>query len=99
MAPFLDAHEASDGPATVTDGVIHSSEISDGSVNKPEVYRESDLVAERYPSNGINVLIVGAGPGGLLSAMECWRKGCSVRIIDRSSGPIETGVLTTSRNR
>ncbi|ETS77146.1 hypothetical protein PFICI_11020 [Pestalotiopsis fici W106-1] len=29
----------------------------------------------RYPKSGINVLVVGAGPSGLLAAIECWRKG------------------------
>lgn len=34
---------------------------------------------------------VGCGPGGLLSALECWRKGCEVEIIDRSHAPLNTG--------
>lgn len=29
--------------------------------------------------NGISVLISGAGTGGLMAALECWRKGESGR--------------------
>lgn len=32
----------------------------------------------------ISVLIVGAGIGGLMCALECWRKGFQVRIIEKS---------------
>ncbi|ETS78337.1 hypothetical protein PFICI_10399 [Pestalotiopsis fici W106-1] len=34
--------------------------------------------------SGINVLIVGAGPVGVYTALCCWRKGHNVRIIERS---------------
>lgn len=34
---------------------------------------------------GINVLIVGGGLAGLSAALECHRKGHSVRLLDRSS--------------
>ncbi|ETI19892.1 hypothetical protein G647_08907 [Cladophialophora carrionii CBS 160.54] len=46
---------------------------------------------ERYPDSGITVLIVGCGPGGLMSALECWRKGCTVQLIDRAYAPVNTG--------
>ncbi|KAF4634247.1 hypothetical protein G7Y89_g3863 [Cudoniella acicularis] len=46
---------------------------------------------KRYPETGISVLIVGAGIGGLTCAMECWRKGHTVQILERSPGPIYTG--------
>lgn len=49
----------------------------------------SDLT--RYPETGITVLIVGAGVGGLVSAMECWRKGHSIQILERSVTPVYTG--------
>ncbi|KAF7197578.1 FAD-dependent monooxygenase fsr3 [Pseudocercospora fuligena] len=35
-------------------------------------------------STGINVLIIGAGVGGLSTALECVRKGHSVKIFERS---------------
>lgn len=38
---------------------------------------------ERYPSSGIDILVVGAGLGGLTFAIETHRKGHDVRIIDR----------------
>ncbi|KAL8951983.1 MAG: hypothetical protein Q9222_002075 [Ikaeria aurantiellina] len=46
---------------------------------------------ERCPENGIKVLVVGAGVGGLMTALECWRKGLSVRVLERSAGPVYTG--------
>ena len=45
----------------------------------------------RYPETGISVLVVGAGIGGLTAALECWRKGHSVRIFERAPGPVYTG--------
>ncbi|KAF7198547.1 FAD-dependent monooxygenase mdpD [Pseudocercospora fuligena] len=38
----------------------------------------------RRPSNGTSVLISGAGVGGLMAALELWRKGCDVRILERT---------------
>lgn len=53
--------------------------------------RGIDATVMRYPETGINVLIAGAGLGGLTCALECWRKGHNVRVLDRSSGPLWTG--------
>lgn len=53
--------------------------------------RGIDATVMRYPETGIDVLIVGAGLGGLTCALECWRKGHNVQILDRSPGPIMTG--------
>lgn len=39
-----------------------------------------------YPATGINILIVGAGVGGLVTALECHRKGHNVRILERTAG-------------
>ena len=38
----------------------------------------------RYPDTGISMLIVGGGIGGLMCALECWRKGHQVRVLERS---------------
>ena len=48
-------------------------------------------VLSRSEPNGISVLISGAGIGGLMSALELWRVGCNVRIIERSKGIVTTG--------
>lgn len=47
---------------------------------------------KRYPETGIDVLIVGAGMGGLMTVLECWRKGHNVvRILERNQGPVYSG--------
>ena len=40
---------------------------------------------------GISVLISGAGVGGLMTALECWRRGCAVRIFERTGSEMTTG--------
>jgi 2-polyprenyl-6-methoxyphenol hydroxylase-like FAD-dependent oxidoreductase len=37
-----------------------------------------------YPSTGIDVLVVGTGLAGLTAAIECTRKGHSVRVLERN---------------
>lgn len=47
---------------------------------------------KRHPKTGINILIVGAGMGGLMTLLECWRKGHNiVGILERNEGPVYTG--------
>jgi 2-polyprenyl-6-methoxyphenol hydroxylase-like FAD-dependent oxidoreductase len=46
---------------------------------------------KRNAPNGISVIVSGAGVGGLMVALECWRKGCDVRIFERSAQNITTG--------
>ena len=41
--------------------------------------------------NGISVLVSGAGIGGIFAALECWRRGYDVRILERSKGIVTTG--------
>ena len=38
----------------------------------------------RFPNNDIKVVVIGAGIGGLQAALECWRKGCEVVILERA---------------
>lgn len=46
----------------------------------------------RAPETKLNVLIVGAGFSGLVTALECWRNGHNiVGILDRNRGPLYTG--------
>lgn len=46
----------------------------------------------RYPPTGLKVLVVGGGPGGYLTAIECWRKGHDVELVEKNSSnsPIGT---------
>ena len=39
---------------------------------------------ERLPENGVKVIIAGAGVAGLQTALECWRKGCNVVVLEKS---------------
>jgi glycerol-3-phosphate dehydrogenase len=39
---------------------------------------------QRSPPNGIRVIVVGAGIGGLGVALECWQKGCEVVVLERA---------------
>jgi hypothetical protein len=52
----------------------------------------------RAPETKLNVLIVGAGFSGLVSALECWRNGHNViGILDRNQGPLYTGMKPCQR--
>jgi NADPH-dependent 2,4-dienoyl-CoA reductase/sulfur reductase-like enzyme len=53
-------------------------------------YRDRPSV-QRYPLTTINVLVVGAGVGGLTAALECYRKGHNVRIFERESSITTAG--------
>lgn len=39
---------------------------------------------KRAPVNGIKAVIIGAGVAGLQAALECWRKGIDVVVIEKS---------------
>lgn len=41
---------------------------------------------KREAQSGINVLVVGAGLGGLFAAVELYRQGHNVRVIESKSG-------------
>ncbi|CAJ2504337.1 Uu.00g117310.m01.CDS01 [Anthostomella pinea] len=40
---------------------------------------------ERSPRTGIKVVISGAGIGGMFAALECWRKGNDVEIVEQNA--------------
>ena len=44
-----------------------------------------DAYPERDPLLDIDVIVVGAGPGGLVAAIELWRIGCNVRVLEARS--------------
>lgn len=47
---------------------------------------------KRSPETHLNVLVVGGGPAGLTTALECWRKGHNiVGILEKSQGPVYAG--------
>ncbi|KAG5991260.1 hypothetical protein E4U52_003870 [Claviceps spartinae] len=61
---------------------------------QPDLWKndDSNRLPKRCPETQLNVLVVGAGPSGLMTALECWRKGHNVvKILERSNGPVFTG--------
>lgn len=57
---------------------------SDCVTDLPHTNGSSGTLPERSPRTGISVLVVGGGVAGLLAALECWRKGHDVRILEKS---------------
>lgn len=55
----------------------HSAEFIDG--------------IRRYSRTGIKVIVSGAGVGGLFAALECWRKGNDVEILEQNDAPTPLG--------
>jgi 2-polyprenyl-6-methoxyphenol hydroxylase-like FAD-dependent oxidoreductase len=51
----------------------------------------SKIDFERSPETGFSILVVGGGIGGLCFAIEAYRKGHDVRIIERRPGLSELG--------
>ncbi|KAI1382340.1 FAD/NAD(P)-binding domain-containing protein [Hypoxylon crocopeplum] len=39
----------------------------------------------RFPPTGFKALVVGAGVGGMMTALECWRKGIDVEIVEKAT--------------
>lgn len=51
-------------------------------VTVPNTFNNAEPI-QRYPSSGLSILIVGGGIAGLGMAIEGYRKGHDVRVIDR----------------
>lgn len=47
----------------------------------------------RYPTNNVSVVVLGGGIGGLQAALECWRKGCEVVVIERAQDLSPLGII------
>jgi predicted oxidoreductase len=50
---------------------------------KDEEYANVPEAVEKLPANGVSVIVVGSGIGGLSAARELWRIGCQVRVLER----------------
>lgn len=38
----------------------------------------------RLPATGLKIIIIGGGVGGLGAALECWRKGFEVVVLEQA---------------
>lgn len=45
----------------------------------------------RSASLGISVIVSGSGVGGLMSALELWRRGCDVRVFEKTAKLVTSG--------
>ncbi|KAL7622323.1 hypothetical protein AAE478_007827 [Parahypoxylon ruwenzoriense] len=59
---------------------------------------KSSIPMERYPPSGISILIVGSGIAGLGFAIEAYRKGHSVRIVERRLNFHDRGAVIGIQN-
>ena len=74
--------------------------IGDKDEFDPEKWASSSQegLPRRHPETHVDVLIVGAGYTGLMTALECWRKGHNVvGILERSKGPNYSGSCLKSK--
>lgn len=64
----------------------------------PDKWKSSSSLGlpERCPETQLNVLIIGGGLAGLMTALECWRKGHNVvGILERSENPVCSGLFVS----
>jgi NADPH-dependent 2,4-dienoyl-CoA reductase/sulfur reductase-like enzyme len=74
--------DGTNGHVNGTNG--HSNGTWKHSINVNNVEEEARPVGS-YPATGIQVLVVGTGLAGLTAAIECVRKGHSVKVLERMS--------------
>ena len=56
--------------------------------------RSQNGLRKRHPETHVNVLIVGPGYAGLMTVLECWRKGHNVvGVLERNIDPNSSGPL------
>lgn len=51
----------------------------------------------RSPASGIKVVVLGAGVAGLQAALECWRKGMDVEVVESAEKISPHGPFTVFR--
>lgn len=51
--------------------------------NECDEILEDEVKCAAATATGIDVLIIGGGIGGLIAALECYRKGHAVRIFEQ----------------
>ena len=51
-----------------------------------------------HARNGISVLVVGSGIGGLSAARELWRIGCDVTVLERQPSEVLTGQMAVPQS-
>ena len=75
-----------------TNGTTDSaSTFADTSIPKSLPIHTGAASVKRYPTSSISIIVVGAGIGGLLAALECWRKGHDVRVLEKNRNEVMTG--------
>ena len=62
----------------------------------PATPRKNTKDVDIAPTSGISTLIVGAGVGGLVAALELTRKGHAVRLFEREKTIKSAGVQSIS---
>lgn len=90
--------ERKDADGAHTNGQVNGSQVNGASTNgntnaAANGQTNGDSHAEgtypkplgSYPPTGIDVLIIGTGLAGLTCAIECTRKGHTVRVLERNS--------------
>lgn len=85
----VDSSGGKGGSTQVVNGT--NGETKDVRASNDDVHDATTQDVWRYPETGISVLIVGAGMGGIVSALECHRKGHTVKVVERSKAPVYTG--------
>ena len=70
-------------------------EYTNGFDQVPKTTHETVVVdgVLRYPPIGLKVLIVGGGPGGYFTALECWRKGHDVKLLEKNDSNLPIGMF------
>ncbi|GKT89018.1 FAD binding domain protein [Colletotrichum tofieldiae] len=85
---------------TATQTILKSNATpSDTAGTEPvETHFKSNQIVDgvlRYPPTDVKVIIVGGGIAGLFAAVECWRKGHDVVVVEKGDEISAHGKLLT----